>query len=68
MLRMTKKEVAKVTHDINYVWHARFEGLRLCTIQTHSNKIDGLSYEYLFINYGFGIYEFIDKQPTADRR
>ena len=68
MLRMTIKEVAKVTHDINNVWHSRYEGLKYCTIQTHTNIIDSPSYEYLFINHGFGVYEFIDKRPTADRR
>ena len=65
---MTEKEIAKVTHDINNVWHARYDGLRIGVIQTHTNKIDSPSYEYVFINYGFGIYEFIDKKPTADRR
>lgn len=67
-LGMTKKEIAKVTHDINNVWHARYEGLRFCAIQTHTNKADSPSYEYVFINHGFGAYEFIDKRPTADRR
>ena len=27
--KMTKKEVSKVTQDINNVWHARFQGLKI---------------------------------------
>ncbi len=65
---MTKKELVKVTHDINNVWHARYEGLRVCVIETHTNKKNSPSYEYVFINHGFDNYEFIDKQPTSDRR
>ena len=68
MLRMTRKEVAKVTHDINNVWHAKYEGKEVCMLNTHTNKPDSPSYEYIFINYGFDSYEFISKRPTTDRR
>lgn len=67
-LRMAKKEIAKVTHEINNVWHMKYKGLGIGVIQTHTNKKDSPSYEYVFINHGFNWYEFIDKRPTADRR
>ena len=48
-LRITRKEAAKVTHDINNVWHSKFKGKRLGVIETHSDRPDGPSYEYIFI-------------------
>ncbi len=67
-MKMTKKEVAKVTHDINSVWHSRYEGVEIGIIYTHSNKPDSPSYAYVFVNHGFDNYEFIEKKPTKDRR
>ncbi len=67
-LSMTRKEVAKVAHDINNVWHSRFRGEEKCVIETHSNEQDSPSYEYHFLNYGFNNYVFVGKYPTIDRR
>ena len=66
-MKMTRKEVAKVTHDINNVWHAKYEGVKVGFIYTHSNRRDSPSYVYTFINNGFDDYIFIDKKPTRDR-
>ena len=66
-LQITKKEAAKVTHDINNVWHARYSGKTYCRIETHSHKGDSPSYVYHFINYGYDQYEFVGKYPTPDR-
>ena len=41
-LRITKKEAAKVTHDINNVWHARYRGIRVGIIYTSSYRVDSL--------------------------
>ncbi len=69
-LQITKKEAAKVTHDINNVWHVRYSTKtgRVCAIYTHSHESESPSYAYYFINRGFGQYDFIAKYPTADRR
>ncbi|MBO4396455.1 MAG: hypothetical protein J5819_08940 [Eubacterium sp.] len=69
-LRITKKEAVKVTHEINSVWHVRYQkkGEVLCVIETHSNNVNSPSYEYYFINHGFNDYEFTAKFPTEDRR
>ena len=67
-LQITKKEAAKVVHDINNVWNDRFKDKRICTIETHSNEADSPSYEYIFLNNGFNEYEFVAKYPTVDRR
>ena len=67
-MNMTKKEVAKVTHDINNVWHTRFEGVEIGYIYTNSNRVNSPSYVYTFINHGFNDYEFIEKKPINGRR
>ena len=67
-LRITKTEAAKVSHDINSVWHTRYYGKRYCRIETHSHRRDSPSYVYHFINHGFDQYEFVGKYPTQDRR
>lgn len=67
-LKISKKEAAKVTHDINNVWHERFRNVEIGYIDTHSHKVNSPSYMYVFRNYGFNKYEFIGKYPTADRR
>ena len=66
-LRISRKEAEKVTHDINNVWHVKYQGKRIGVIETHSNKIDSPSYEYIFVNHSFDNYEFIGKNPTKDR-
>lgn len=66
-LKISKKEAAKVTHDINNVWHERFKDKEFAVIHTHSHKSTSPSYDYYFINYGFDDYEFLWKRPTADR-
>lgn len=37
-LPMTAKEKAKVTHDMNNVYHAKYKGKRVCAIRTSSNE------------------------------
>ena len=65
--KISKKEAEKVTHDINNVWHARYENVEIGYIYTHTHKANSPSYKYVFKNYGFDNYEFIGKYPTADR-
>ena len=67
-LKISRKEAAKVTHDINDVWHERFRNVGIGYIYTHSHKRNSPSYVYIFRNHGFDNYEFIGKYPTADRR
>ena len=66
-MRMTRKEVAKVTHDINNVWHTKYKDVHIGIIYTHANRPDSPSYAYTFVNYGFDNYVFIEKKPTKDR-
>ena len=67
-LRITRKEAAKVTHDINNVWHSKFKGKRLGVIETHSDRPDGPSYEYIFINHDFDLYvRLISRDDHFDR-
>lgn len=61
---MTAKEKAKVTHDINNVYHAKYEGKRSCIIRTHSNEPDSPSYVYRFRNNGFDDYDIYMKEPN----
>ncbi len=67
-LNITKKEAAKVTHDINNEWHILYQNKRYCQIETHSHLPDSPSYVYHFINEGFNNYIFVGKFPTIDRR
>ncbi len=67
-LPITERERAKVSHEINNVWHTRFKGKRVCMIITHSHEIDSPSFEYDFINHGYDHYEFLAKRPTIDWR
>ena len=48
---MTAKEKAKVTHDINNVYHAKYKGKSSCYIRTHSNEPDSPAYVYRFRNH-----------------
>ena len=61
-MKMTRKEAAKVTHEINNVWHTRYKGLEYGVIYTHSNKPNSPAYAYSFINHGFNNYQFIEKK------
>ena len=63
-LSITKKESAKITHDINSVWHTRYKDKKYCQIETHSNNSDSPCYVYHFINNGFNQYMFVGKYPT----
>lgn len=60
-LPMTANEKAKVTHDINNIYHARYEGKRVCAIRTRSNEPDSPTYYYRFKNYGFDNYDIFMK-------
>ena len=62
-LPMTAKEKAKVTHDINNVYHAKYKGKSSCYIRTHSNEPDSPAYVYRFRNHGFDDYEIYMKEP-----
>lgn len=61
-LPMTEKEKAKVTHDINNVYHAKYKGKSSCYIRTHSNEPDSPAYVYRFRNHGFNDYEIYMKE------
>lgn len=60
-LPMTKKEKAKVTHDINNVYHVKYKGKRVCAIRTRSNEPDSPTYYYRFKNHGFDNYDIFMK-------
>ena len=60
-LPMTAKEKAKVTHDINNIFHAKYQGKRNCVIRTRSNEPDSPSYYYKFKNHGFDSYDIYHK-------
>ena len=61
-MRITKKELAKITHDINNVWHSRYEGKTDCYIITRTNESDSPYYTYRFHNYGFNNYRIYHKK------
>lgn len=63
-LPMTAKEKAKVTHDINNVYHAKYEGKSFCYIRTRSNEQDSPTYVYRFRNNGFDNYDIYMKEST----
>lgn len=63
-LPMTAKEKAKVTHDINNIYHAKYEGRSTCYIRTHSNEQDSPTYVYRFRNRGFDNYDIYMKEST----
>jgi len=54
-LPISKKEKAKVTHAINDVYHARFEGKTECIM--HNGN-----YKYFFMNHGFNEYDIYFKK------
>lgn len=60
-LPMTAKKKAKVTHDINNVYHAKYKGKRVCAIRTSSNEPDSPTYYYRFKNHGFDDYDIFMK-------
>lgn len=60
-LPMTAKEKAKVMHDINNVYHAKYKGKRVCAIRTSSNEPDSPTYYYRFKNHGFDDYDIFMK-------
>lgn len=60
-LPMTAKEKAKVTHDINNVYHSQYKGKRVCAIRTRSNEPDSPTYYYRFKNHGFDNYDIFMK-------
>lgn len=61
-LPMTTVEKAKVTHDINNLYHAKFKGKRKCFIRTRSNEPDSPTYTYRFANHGFNDYDIYSKE------
>jgi len=63
-LPMTAKEKAKVTHDINNIYHAKYEGKSFCYIRTRSNEQDSPTYVYRFRNNGFDNYDIYMKEST----
>ncbi len=67
-LEVNRKEAEKVTHDINNVWHERFQGEEFCVIHSHSYLPDSPGYDYYFINHGFNDYEFLGKRLIKARR
>lgn len=60
-LPMTKKEKIKVGHDINNLYHSKYEGKRNCWIKTRSNESDSPFYIYRFKNHGFDNYDIFSK-------
>lgn len=64
-LPMTEKEKAKVRHDINNVYHAKYAGKRSCMIITHSNEPDSPAYVYKFKNKGFDDYDIYFKGDSG---
>lgn len=60
-LPMTDIEKAKVAHDINNIYHARYKGKKNCYIRTSSNEPDSPSFFYRFKNHGFNDYDIYHK-------
>lgn len=60
-LPISPKERAKVGHDINNLYHARYKGKRSCMIVTRSNEPNSPMYTYRFKNHGFDNYEIYMK-------
>lgn len=65
-LAMTKKEKIKVGHDINNLYHSKYEGKRNCWIKTRSNESDSPFYIYRFKNHGFDNYDIFSKSEYDD--
>ncbi len=65
-LPMTKKEKIKVGHDINNLYHSKYEGKRNCWIKTRSNETDSPFYIYRFKNHGFDNYDIFSKAEYDD--
>ena len=58
---MTDIEKAKVTHDINNIYNAKYKGKKKCYIRTSSNESDSPSFFYRFKNHGFNDYDIYYK-------
>lgn len=65
-LPMTEKEKIKVGHDINNLYHSKYEGKRNCWIKTRSNESDSPFYIYRFKNHGFDNYDIFSKAEYDD--
>lgn len=65
-LKISPKEREKVTHDINNIFHKRFEGKPNGMIITHSNKKNSPAYNYYFENNGFNNYNIFRKTKNPD--
>jgi len=59
---ITDKERAKVTHDINNDFHAKFSEKRRAIITTYSNEQNSPAYAYSFEIHEFDEYNIYDKQ------
>lgn len=57
---VSPKEVEKVGHDINNVYHSRFKGKRRGVISTY-NPDDDMAYDYKFECHGFDEYNIFEK-------
>ena len=58
--KLHPKERAKVEHEINTLYHSRYEGKR-CGVMITYNPINGKAYTYLFDIIEFGVYRFTKK-------
>ncbi len=54
------KEAEKVGHDINNIYHAKYNGKRSGMITTY-NPDDDIAYNYAFECHGFGEYNIFSK-------
>lgn len=59
------KEAEKVGHDINNIYHAKYNGKRSGMITTY-NPDDDIAYNYAFECHGFGEYNIFSKVENVD--
>lgn len=57
------EEVLKVRHEINTLFHAKFEGSPICVITTY-NPDDGEAYDYWFECHDFDEYNIYSRRKN----
>ena len=65
MMNHQRTEAEKVGHDINNIYHAKYNGKRSGMITTY-NPDDDIAYNYAFECHGFGEYNIFSKVENVD--
>lgn len=61
---MGEKERAKITHEINNVYHMRFQGKRVGVLISHD--LEGNTKIYKFVIHGFDEYTIFSDEIMED--